>query len=100
MFSEKKVCDIVRKVSSPVMINELIRRWIILSDLANECEIDLLIGVNIAGMLFMGDCIELDSGLFLLKTRLGYVMSGKQVVFGKLDEECDTSLYVISLLVK
>ncbi|GFU86069.1 DUF1758 domain-containing protein [Trichonephila clavipes] len=101
MFSEKKICGKVPKVNSPVVINELNRRGIILSDLANEnCEIDISIGANVAGMLFMGESIELEAGLFLLKTRLGFVLTGKQGAFGKCNEDCDTVLNVISLLVK
>ncbi|GFU15203.1 uncharacterized protein TNCV_4559151 [Trichonephila clavipes] len=101
LFSERKICGKVPKVSSPVVINELNRRGVILSDLANEdCEIDILLGTNVAGLLFMGGSVELDSGLFLLKTRLGFVLTGKQGVFGKRNEECDTVLNVISLLVK
>ncbi|GFY55519.1 DUF1758 domain-containing protein [Trichonephila inaurata madagascariensis] len=91
MFSEKKICGKVPKVSSPVVINELNRWGIILSDLASEdCEIDILIGANVAGILFMGKSIELEEALFLLKTRLGFVLTGKQRVFGKCNEECDT----------
>ncbi|GFV13711.1 DUF1758 domain-containing protein [Trichonephila clavipes] len=53
-----------------------------------------------AGLLFMDGCIDLQSALFLLKTRLGYVLTGKQGVFEKCNEERDTVLNVISLLVK
>ncbi|GFV28560.1 DUF1758 domain-containing protein [Trichonephila clavipes] len=101
MFSEKKIRGRVPKISSPVVINELNSRGIVLSDLEKEdCEIDILIGVNVAGLLFMDGCIELQSGLFLLKTRLGYVLTEKQGVFEKCNEERDTVLNVISLLVK
>ncbi|GFT18646.1 DUF1758 domain-containing protein [Trichonephila clavipes] len=101
MFSEKKICGKVPKISSPVVINELNRRGVLLSDLENEdSEIDILIGTNVAGLLFMDGCIELQSGLFLLKTRLGYVLTGKQGVFEKCNEERDTVLNVISLVVK
>ncbi|GFY18319.1 integrase catalytic domain-containing protein [Trichonephila clavipes] len=47
----------------------------------------------------MDGCIELQSGLFLLKTRLGYVLPGNREVFEKYNEEYDTVLNVISLLV-
>ncbi|GFX70521.1 DUF1758 domain-containing protein [Trichonephila clavipes] len=101
MFSEKKICGKVPKVSSPVVISELNSRGNVLSDLENEdCKIDILIGANVAGLVFMDGCIELQSGLFLLKTRLGYVLTGKQGVFEKCNEELDTVLNVISLLVK
>ncbi|GFU08867.1 DUF1758 domain-containing protein [Trichonephila clavipes] len=101
MFSEKKICGKVPKISSPVVINELNSRGIVLSDLQNEdSEIDILIGANVAGLLFMDGCIELQSGLFLLKTRLGYVLTGKQGVFEKCNEEHDTVLNVISSLAK
>ncbi|GFX67812.1 uncharacterized protein TNCV_1565131 [Trichonephila clavipes] len=74
---------------------------IVLSDLENEdSEIDILIGVNVAGLLFMDSCVELKSGWFLLKTRLGYVLTGRQGVFAKCNEERDTVLNVISFLVK
>ncbi|GFR10472.1 DUF1758 domain-containing protein [Trichonephila clavata] len=81
LFSEKKISGKVPKVSvcvcNPVVINELNRREIILSDLAYEdCGIDLLLGANVAGLLFMGGSIELESGLFLLRTRLGFVLTG------------------------
>ncbi|GFR05196.1 DUF1758 domain-containing protein [Trichonephila clavata] len=79
LLSEKKICGKVPKLSNPVVINELNRREIILSDLAYEdCEIDLLLGANVAGLLFMGGSIELESGLFLLRTHLGFVLTGKQ----------------------
>ncbi|GFR23332.1 DUF1758 domain-containing protein [Trichonephila clavata] len=66
--SHDKICGKVPKVSNPV-----------LSDLAYEdCEIDLLLGANVAGLLFMGGSIELESGLFLLRTCLGFVLTGKQ----------------------
>ncbi|GFU79800.1 uncharacterized protein TNCV_4928311 [Trichonephila clavipes] len=91
----------VPKLISPVVINELNRRGIVLSDLKNEdCEIDILIGANVAGLLLMDGCIELQSGLFLLKTRLGYVLTRKQGIFEKCNEERDTVLNVISLLAK
>ncbi|GFW47306.1 DUF1758 domain-containing protein [Trichonephila clavipes] len=101
MFSEKKICGRVPKTSRPVVITELNSRGIVLSDLENEdSEIDILIGANVAGLLFTDVCIELQSGLFLLKTRLGYVLTGRQGVFEKCNEERDTVLNVISLLAK
>ncbi|GFR08030.1 uncharacterized protein TNCT_128961, partial [Trichonephila clavata] len=49
LFSEKRICGKVPKVSNPVVLNELKSRGIILSDLAYEdCEIDLLLGANVA----------------------------------------------------
>ncbi|GBM51388.1 hypothetical protein AVEN_168773-1 [Araneus ventricosus] len=45
------------------------------------------------------ESVKLDSGLFLLKTRLGFVLTGKQEVSGKCNERCDTVLNV-SLFVK
>ncbi|GFU49340.1 DUF1758 domain-containing protein [Trichonephila clavipes] len=54
----------------------------VLSDLENEdSEIDILIGANVAGLLFIDGCIELQLGLFLLRTRLDYVLTGRQGVF-------------------
>ncbi|GFX94384.1 DUF1758 domain-containing protein [Trichonephila clavipes] len=101
MFSEKRICGRVPKIGIPVVITELNSRGIVLSDLENEeSEIDILIGANVAGLLFMDGCIELQSGLFLLKTRLGYVLTGRQGVFEKCNEERDTVLNVISFLVK
>ncbi|GFY16296.1 DUF1758 domain-containing protein [Trichonephila clavipes] len=101
MFSEKRICGREPKISSPVVITELNSRGIVFSDLESEdSEIDILIGANVADLLFMDGCIELQSGLFLLKTRLGYVLTGKQGVFEKCNEGCDTALNVISLLVK
>ncbi|GFT62587.1 DUF1758 domain-containing protein [Trichonephila clavipes] len=101
MFSKKRICGRVPKISSPVVITELNSRGIALPDPENEdSEIDILIGANVAGLLFMDGCIELQSGLFLLKTRLGYVLTGKQGVFEKCNEGHDTVLNVISLLVK
>ncbi|GFT76201.1 DUF1758 domain-containing protein [Trichonephila clavipes] len=97
MFSEKKICCRVPKNSSPVVIIELNSRGMVLSDLENkDCEIDYLIGANVAGFLFMDGCIELQSGLFLLETRLGYVLTGRQGVFEKCNGERDTVLNVIS----
>ncbi|GFW96102.1 uncharacterized protein TNCV_958151 [Trichonephila clavipes] len=62
MFSEKSICGRVPKISSPAELN---RRWIVLSDLENEdSEIDILIGANVAGLLFMDGCIELQSDRF------------------------------------
>ncbi|GFV93200.1 uncharacterized protein TNCV_573391 [Trichonephila clavipes] len=55
---------------------------------------------NGTGLLFMDGCIKLQSGLFLLKTRLGYVLTGKQGVLEKCNEGRDTVLNVIFLLVK
>ncbi|GFR12549.1 uncharacterized protein TNCT_323431 [Trichonephila clavata] len=84
LFSEKKLCGKAPKVSNPVVINELNRRGIILSDLAYEdCEIDLLLGANVVGLLFMGGSIELELGLFLLRTCLGFVLTGKQEIFDR-----------------
>ncbi|PRD26570.1 UNVERIFIED_CONTAM: hypothetical protein NCL1_37758 [Trichonephila clavipes] len=69
LFSERKICGKVPKVSSPVVINELNRRGVILSDLANEdCEIDILLGTNVAGLLFMGGSVELDSGFVVIRS--------------------------------
>ncbi|GBO43980.1 hypothetical protein AVEN_52554-1 [Araneus ventricosus] len=100
VFSEDKICGTVPKVSIPTVINELSKKGIILSDLANEdCEIGLLLGADVAGMLFMEGSVKLDSGLFLLKTRLGFVLTGKQEVSDKCNR-CDTVLNVISLFVK
>ncbi|GBN44278.1 hypothetical protein AVEN_211377-1 [Araneus ventricosus] len=101
VFSEDKICGTVPKVSNPTVINELSKKGIILSDLANEdCEIGLLLGADVVGMLFMEGSVKLDSGLFLLKTRLGFVLTGKQEVSDKYNERCDTVLNVISLFVK
>ncbi|GFT51762.1 DUF1758 domain-containing protein [Nephila pilipes] len=101
LFSEKMICGKGPKVGNPFVINELNRRGIILSDLAYEnCEIDLLLGANVAGLLFMGGSIELESDWFLLRTRLGFVLTGKLEICGKCNEECDTVLSVISLFVK
>ncbi|GFU95193.1 uncharacterized protein TNCV_4139771 [Trichonephila clavipes] len=78
MFLEKRICGRVPKISSPVVITELNSVGIVLFDLENDdSEIDILIGANVAGLLFMDGCIELQSGLFLLKTRLGYVLTGR-----------------------
>ncbi|GBM94986.1 hypothetical protein AVEN_176909-1, partial [Araneus ventricosus] len=53
VFSEDKICGTVPKVSNPTVIKELSKKGIILSDLANEdCEIGLLLGADVAGMLF------------------------------------------------
>ncbi|GBL92777.1 hypothetical protein AVEN_161747-1 [Araneus ventricosus] len=51
-------------------------------------------------MLFMEGSVRLDSDLFLLKTHLGFVLTGKQEVSGKCNEKCYTVLNVISLFVK
>ncbi|GBM83902.1 hypothetical protein AVEN_199789-1 [Araneus ventricosus] len=100
VFSEDKICGTVPKVSNPTVINELSKKGIILSDLANEdCEIGLLLGADVTGMLFMEGSVKLDSGLFLLKTRLGFVLTGRQEVSDKCNR-CDTVLNVISLFVK
>ncbi|GBO43977.1 hypothetical protein AVEN_52551-1, partial [Araneus ventricosus] len=62
VFSEDKICGTVPKVSIPTVINELSKKGIILSDLANEdCEIGLLLGADVAGMLFMEGSVKLDS---------------------------------------
>ncbi|GBO26555.1 hypothetical protein AVEN_148045-1 [Araneus ventricosus] len=101
VFSGDKICGTVPKVSNPTVINELSKKGIILSDFANEdCEIGLLLGEDVAGMLFMEGSVKLDSGLFLLKTRLGFVLTGKQEISDKCNERCDTVLNVISLFVK
>ncbi|GBM14444.1 hypothetical protein AVEN_62967-1 [Araneus ventricosus] len=101
VFSEDKICGTVPKISNPTVINELSKKGIILSDLANEdCEIGLLLGADVTGMLFLEGSVKLDSGLFLLKTRLGFVLTGKQEVSDTCNERCDTVLNVISLFVK
>ncbi|GBM22769.1 hypothetical protein AVEN_238311-1 [Araneus ventricosus] len=101
VFSEDKICGTVPKISNPTVINELSKKGIILSDLANEdCEIGLLLGADVTGMLFMEGSVNLDSGLFLLKTRLGFILTGKQEVSDKCNERCDTVLNAISLFVK
>ncbi|GBM40948.1 hypothetical protein AVEN_161589-1 [Araneus ventricosus] len=101
VFSEDIICGTVPKVSSSTVIDELSKKSIILSDLANEdCEIVLLLGADVAGMLFMEGSVKLDSGLFLLKTHFAFVLTGKQEVSGKCNEKCDTVLNVISLFVK
>ncbi|GBN44195.1 hypothetical protein AVEN_148419-1 [Araneus ventricosus] len=87
--------------SSSTVSNELSKKGIILSDIANDdCEIGLLLGADVAGMLFLEGSVKLDSGLFLLKTCLGFVLTGKQGVSEKCNEKCDTVLNVISLFVK
>ncbi|GBM89273.1 hypothetical protein AVEN_180423-1 [Araneus ventricosus] len=48
VFSEDKICGTVPKVSNPTVINELSKKVIILSDLANEdSETGLLLGANV-----------------------------------------------------
>ncbi|GBM53933.1 hypothetical protein AVEN_64851-1 [Araneus ventricosus] len=62
-FSEDIICGTVPNVSSSIVINELNKKSIILSDLGNEgCEIGLLLGADFAGMLFMEGSIEIYSG--------------------------------------
>ncbi|GBO00438.1 hypothetical protein AVEN_133050-1 [Araneus ventricosus] len=101
VFSEDIICDTVPKDSSSTVINELSEKGIILSDLKTEdCEIGLLLGADVAGMIFMEGSVKLDSGLFLLKMLLGFVLTGKQKVSGKYNERCDNVLNVIFLFVK
>ncbi|GBN64383.1 hypothetical protein AVEN_83361-1 [Araneus ventricosus] len=101
VFSEDIICGTVPKDGSSTVINELSKKGIILSDLkTDDCEIGLLLGADVAGMLFMEGSVKLNSGLFSLKMRLGFVLTGKQKVSGKCNERGDIVLNVIFYLLK
>ncbi|XP_035222808.1 uncharacterized protein LOC118195583, partial [Stegodyphus dumicola] len=97
-LSESKICGTVPKVNDSKIINELKDRGVSLSDLgSSDREIDLLLGADIVGALFTNKSVRLESGLFLIDTCLGHVLTGKHESFG--DSNDDTVLNAISLYV-
>ncbi|GFS90610.1 transposable element Tc3 transposase [Trichonephila clavipes] len=71
--------------------------------MCEDCEIDIFLSVNVAGWLFMRGLVELDSGLFLLKLRLGFVFTGKhreylELWFQQDGATCHTARATIDLL--
>ncbi|GFT47306.1 uncharacterized protein NPIL_537931 [Nephila pilipes] len=83
VFSQEKICGNVPKISHSSVISELNAKGIILSDLEKDYyEINLLPGADDVGILFLDQSIRLKSGLFFLKTRQGFVLTGnEQVVY-------------------
>ncbi|GFV74270.1 integrase catalytic domain-containing protein [Trichonephila clavipes] len=66
----------------------------------SDCEINILLGADVIGKLFMNESTHSDSGLSIINTRLRYVVSGRN----KLSEGCnvnyDMTLSALSLYVK
>ncbi|KAI5727986.1 hypothetical protein M8J77_009660 [Diaphorina citri] len=79
-------------------LEELQRKSIPLTDLQYPTtDIEILIGADVAGRLYTGEVIELESKLVAMNTRLGWTLSGK--VPGKKGEK-GIAMTVTSLFVK
>ncbi|GFY69751.1 DUF1758 domain-containing protein [Trichonephila inaurata madagascariensis] len=100
-YLESEICGSVPTLTDPSIINQLKQKEIILADMKNsDFEINILLGADVIGKLFIIESTHSDSGLSIINTRLGYEVTGRN----KLSEGCnvnyDMTLSALSLYVK
>ncbi|XP_015120370.1 uncharacterized protein LOC107043389 [Diachasma alloeum] len=77
-YDQEIICHNIPKVSNGLWVEELRRKSVKLSDVGEgPLPIALLIGADVAGKLYTGDVLNLQSGLTAVGTRLGWTLMGK-----------------------
>ena len=80
-FIQKSICDTVSTIPNDTWVNVLRKKHnVVLSDIDSVmCEkpIDVLIGADVAGKIMTGKKIELENGLCVFETLLGWTVMGK-----------------------
>ncbi|KAI5755331.1 hypothetical protein M8J77_016036 [Diaphorina citri] len=98
VYGQEQICSSIPIIPSGPWLEELQRKSIPLTDLQYPTtDIEILIGADVAGRLYTGEVIELESKLVAMNTRLGWTLSGK--VPGKKGEK-GIAMTVTSLFVK
>lgn len=97
VLDQVKICSTIPTVPRGPWIDELKKRNIEIEDTGPSGEIDILIGSDMAGRLYTGEVVILESQLVAMNTHLGWTLSGK--VPGSTSEE-NLAMLVTSLLIK
>ncbi|GFY51163.1 DUF1758 domain-containing protein [Trichonephila inaurata madagascariensis] len=66
----------------------------------SDCEINILLGADVIRKLFMNESTHSESGLSIINTRLGYVVSGRNKLSEGCNVNCDMTLSDLTLHVK
>ncbi|KFD64291.1 hypothetical protein M514_10104, partial [Trichuris suis] len=79
-YDESKICGLISPIPEGPWMNELREKGINLSDMGKEpSDIDVLTGADVAGELYTGRIVRLESGLTAMETRLGWTLMGRSL---------------------
>ncbi|XP_031356659.1 uncharacterized protein LOC116180688 [Photinus pyralis] len=95
---EEKICNFIPRVSSnSIVVKELNRKKIKLSDVGDGCPpIEILLGVDVYGRLLTGNKITLSNEVTAIETKLGWTLCGRM---GERDDN-NLSMCILSMVIQ